>query len=333
MNHTHAENLDFSRGAENRHNKLMFNLMREHDSILELIGRRHVHYLDLPVYGNIGDLLIMLGTLEFFRKNNIQCAIKAGFFNYNPTEASSSDILIFQGGGNLGDLYVGPQQLREACATTAKQSRIVILPQTIHFKSIDSFEKCATAFRSHPDLHIFARDLKSLELAQELTKNSYLAPDMAHQLWHHSEFQPRATKRAFERLGLIRTDGESISPEISSCTKITDWPDLVGPVRENVIRNAYRAVRLIHHAGINKPFRGAQMHLWIWYAKKLAREAASLLSSASHLTTDRLHGHILACLLGVPHTLIDNEYGKNSGYANAWTIDSELVTLDRAKTP
>jgi pyruvyl transferase EpsO len=34
--------------------------------------------------------------------------------------------------------------------------------------------------------------------------------------------------------------------------------------------------------------------------------------------TDRLHGHILCTLLGIPHCVIDNSYGKIGGFADAW---------------
>ena len=32
-----------------------------------------------------------------------------------------------------------------------------------------------------------------------------------------------------------------------------------------------------------------------------------------------MHGHILACLVDVPNIVIDNSYGKNSGYYKQWT--------------
>ena len=37
--------------------------------------------------------------------------------------------------------------------------------------------------------------------------------------------------------------------------------------------------------------------------------------------TERLHGHILCLLGGIPNVLIDNSYGKNAAFYSAWTHD------------
>jgi pyruvyl transferase EpsO len=43
------------------------------------------------------------------------------------------------------------------------------------------------------------------------------------------------------------------------------------------------------------------------------------------VVTDRLHGHILSVLLGIPHVLMDNSYGKNESFYATWTHDLDLV--------
>jgi pyruvyl transferase EpsO len=35
--------------------------------------------------------------------------------------------------------------------------------------------------------------------------------------------------------------------------------------------------------------------------------------------TDRLHAHILSLLLGIPHAVLDNSYGKVGRFLAAWT--------------
>ena len=42
---------------------------------------------------------------------------------------------------------------------------------------------------------------------------------------------------------------------------------------------------------------------------------------------DRLHGHILSVMLGMPSILIDNNVGKLSKYRNAWTSTCQLVKV------
>ncbi len=44
-----------------------------------------------------------------------------------------------------------------------------------------------------------------------------------------------------------------------------------------------------------------------------------LLSSGRVVITDRLHAHLLSLLLGIPHAVLDNSYGKLSRFLDAWT--------------
>lgn len=66
-----------------KHDSLMIKLMEKHNLLYDLIGSDNIHYVDLPVYGNIGDLLIMMGTLSFVKKTKINIKVKAAYFNYN----------------------------------------------------------------------------------------------------------------------------------------------------------------------------------------------------------------------------------------------------------
>jgi pyruvyl transferase EpsO len=43
-----------------------------------------------------------------------------------------------------------------------------------------------------------------------------------------------------------------------------------------------------------------------------------ILSRGSVVVTNRLHAHILCRLLGIPHVVMDNNYGKLSSYAETW---------------
>ena len=45
------------------------------------------------------------------------------------------------------------------------------------------------------------------------------------------------------------------------------------------------------------------------------------LASAEFVITDRLHAHILSVLLDLPHAVLDNSYGKVSGFMDLWTGD------------
>ncbi|MDP5149807.1 polysaccharide pyruvyl transferase family protein [Rheinheimera baltica] len=305
------------------HYHLMNELKQRHKVIAELISDSPVVYLDVPFYRNVGDLLIMQGTLTFFKHYSIQVKFKSSWFNTPESRIGSKDVLVFQGGGNLGDLYYGCQHLRESLIPKFTNNRIIILPQTIHFEDDKKFQRCCELFRKHPDLHICVRDQKSFELARQMTDNVYLLPDMAHQLY------PLTATRAAENatLGLFRKDIEAlpVSKEFR-CETITDW-NLMFSNRNKLIVTTYRISRALGVIGLNSLLGAFTTECWIKASRSLTKSAVKLYSRHSHIVTDRLHGHILACLLDKPHVVLDNSYGKNSRYMQCWTAKSDLVTL------
>lgn len=306
------------------HSELMRLLAARHEVLVPLIGAAPVHYVDMPVHRNIGDLLIMLGTLRFFQLHRVKTSLGAAYFSYRPSWARTGDVIVFQGGGNFGDLYPGPQQLRQQVIEKLPGNRIVILPQTIHFRSPDAYAECCRLLSRHPDLHICVRDRKSLDLALPMSRNVYLLPDMAHQLWPVRRSRPCNE----HRLALLRNDAESAGAEIArfitGYDARTDWRELVGR-RNTWIRMMRGMLYALHFARLDRGTLFNEMDGWIRYAGRLVGEAVDLFSGFETVTTDRLHAHILSCLMEIPNTILDNAYGKNHAYVAAWTGASELV--------
>lgn len=309
------------------HTLLMHALASEHEVLLDLIGSKSFHYVDIPVHGNIGDLLIMQGTLAFFRRHGLRPRIIAPAFAYKPEWIREGDVVVFHGGGNFGDLYTeyGMQSLRESVVSGHLHNRIIVLPQTVHFSSTVERARSARVFREHPDLHICVRDSASYEIASEFTDHVYLLPDMAHQLYR---IESDSTLLPQGSLLISRTDGESGANHDGAAMNVaetTDWPHVVGDSERN-IDNFRRGMRAMHKAGLSNVGNRLMAESWALYSAKLINNAIRLFARHEHIITDRLHGHILACLMDKPNTVIDNSYGKNSTYVNAWTAHSKLVS-------
>jgi exopolysaccharide biosynthesis predicted pyruvyltransferase EpsI len=63
------------------------------------------------------------------------------------------------------------------------------------------------------------------------------------------------------------------------------------------------------------------------YAK--AMNGFEMLASAEFVITDRLHGHIMSTLIGVPHVVMDSKLGKNLAFVDSWTKDCESARVAR----
>lgn len=304
------------------HKQVMLDLARKHDVVVDLIGGKDFHYVDYPLHGNVGDLLIMHGTLEFFRKNHLEPKISAPFCSYSPRWVGKDTVVVFHGGGNLGDIYCYPQELRERVIAACPENRIIILPQTIHFRSEKAWAKCKEVFGLHRDLHVFVRDARSLELARELTPNAYLVPDMAHQLYPMRE--GKAVGNGV--LGIQRVDGESTGKKLGA-DMLTDWPLFLGRGKETAIRLLLYSAYGFYRLGLGRLTLPALERVWFSASRKIINDAVNLFCAHESVVSDRLHAHILACLLDMPNMIVDNSYGKNSSYIDCWTRSSPLVRL------
>lgn len=311
------------------HALLMGALAAQHEVLLDLIGNRPLHYVDLPVHGNIGDLLIMHGTLAFFHHNHLVPKISAPEFSYDPAWIKDGDVVAFHGGGNFGDLYAeyGMQGTREHITEKYRGNRIIVLPQTLFFSSEEKMLRSAAIFRTHPDFHLCVRDKVSYDIARHFTDNVYLLPDMAHQLYRLQA--GAATPKGALRIS--RTDDEKVEAATVPGVDIvatTDWPMVVGD-GEKRVEHFRRALRGMHKYGLGWYGNRLLVGLWADHSRRLINRAIELFAAHEHIVTDRLHGHILACLMDKPNTVLDNSYGKNSTYVNAWTGASGLVTLQK----
>jgi pyruvyl transferase EpsO len=309
------------------HARLMERLKAAHAPLLPLLSGRPLHYLDLPMHGNVGDLLIMAGTLKFFETHRLTPTRTAMYFNYDAGWARSGDVLVFHGGGNFGDIYGPFQAFREHLIASRPDCRIVVMPQSLHFEDPAAFERCRAACAKHPDLHICVRDEHSRLAALQLTPHVYLMPDMAHQLW-----PLRRTQQGQGVLRLRRRDGESAAAGSSEKSAGSfDWDDLIGPGWKLVLRQIERGVTQAgRRLGARRLFGNWFAHWWQGRADRFVQRAVALFSRYERVESDRLHAHILASLLAMPNRVDDNSYGKNSRYIAAWTHASPLVELATA---
>lgn len=304
------------------HKEAMMCLLEKHNAISEIIKNKNVHYLDIPIHGNIGDLLIMHGTLRFLNRKQVVISTVASALDYSFKNIPREDVILLHGGGNFGDLYALHQDFREAIIKEYPDNVIIILPQTIYFKSDVSYKHCCTTLSNHNNLHICVRDNGSYELAKKMTDHIYLMPDMAHNLYPlNASSEPSkkllAIKRADLEKGVFDID--------TKADRTTDWGTLIK--NSNKLIALYsKALKLSGNLKTNWLSK-LLITSWLSYSKRLTMKALNLFSEYEEVVSNRLHAHILACLMDKKNTILDNSYGKNSAYISCWTKNSDLVTL------
>jgi pyruvyl transferase EpsO len=234
-------------------------------------------------------------------------------------------ILVFQGGGNFGDLYPDLQFLREAVVKEFTERKIVVLPQSVHFESSDAQARALDRMFGHPDIHFFMRDQPSLDLMETFSAGrSTLMPDMAHALWGNFEVRS-AVRPTKPTLYMFRRDGEK-RPDQPANSQGIDWEDLITPVETFGWRLARKAL----HTGIGS-FQPTVMSAWYGLRNRLIDKAVARFIEHDRIETDRLHGMILSALVSRPVVYHDNSYGKLGRYAREWLSASPQVVSSSTK--
>jgi pyruvyl transferase EpsO len=131
---------------------------------------------------------------------------------------------------------------------------------------------------------------------------------------------------------LGRTDHESlVAARDDQGITVKDWlRKPKPPLSEPRARTVFHLTALIHRVRRRGQGRLAvSPALSVCFnlaAQQRVQRGAHLLSAADVVITDRLHGHILCLLLGIPHVVLPDRFGKLSNFWQTWTHGSQLAT-------
>lgn len=284
---------------------------------------------DFPNHSNVGDSMIWSGELKalriFFGRPPILVVGTLRADQPLPTLDESTQILL-HGGGNIGDLWPVFQKFRERVICHYPNNKIVQLPQSIHFAETANLTRASQVFSQHSDLILMVRDQESYKRAKGLYDGRVeLAPDMALALGQIG----RTSNPVLPVLALLRDDKErKFEPgsHHESGIEVVDWPPEVKGIEKKLI---------VHLSTIDKywPRLGRRINWFKRYlfgrlAKKRVGVGIKTLSRGEVVVTDRLHAHVLASLMGVPHIVLDNSYGKLTSFKDTWSFCRSVVCLE-----
>lgn len=258
-------------------------------------------------YGNIGDLAISsaqkLFLTRLFDNNCDLVSVPIGKTDVSlrsiKKQLNSWDLITIIGGGNMGSMYTGIEELRQLVIKKFPKNRIVCFPQTLDWDdsaiSERALQKIVRVYSQHPDLHLFARESVSLEKLQALFTGKSkmkigLAPDIvmsasAVDLGGVADTKPDGV------LLCLRGDAERL---VSDSDRLT---------LEHVLRETGLPISITdtHAGGVG--LSAARC------AELLAGKVIEF-QNARLVVTDRLHGMILAALAGTPCLVLPNSNHK-----------------------
>ncbi|MEC4725996.1 polysaccharide pyruvyl transferase family protein [Shewanella sp. D64] len=296
-------------------------LKNMHSEIAKSLKGKKVAYIDIPLYYNVGDILIYLGTEQFIEDNDINVIHRAYQKNIDYSKLEHADVIMFQGGGNFGDLYIKHQNLRERIIKKYPHKDIIMLPQTIYFKSQEEEIRSAKVFNEHKNLTFYVRDKRSFDIAQSFSNKVILMPDMAHSLHPLVDIQEVVdNNRPIRRvLNLGRKDVESTGQSNALNKKTFDWVNMLS-LSDHIILKCFKKLQKV------PVLKYKTASNWKIQSDSLLFRSSNFFLQHEIVHTDRLHGLILSVLLGRKVILSDNSYGKNTAYHKQWLSENPLIT-------
>lgn len=287
--------------------------------------------LDVPHYGNVGDVMIWKATTDILRQIGHRCLYSCSIETYNRKRVPQGALLLFMGGGNFGDLWERHQLFRHQVMTDFPDNPIVQLPQSVWFEVAEHLTNDVNRFRHHrAPVTIFLRDMQSKNIIENNypTIRACLLPDMALSL-NVLPFLRKCTESQ-GRLWVNRQDKER--PVVGDLQKVpndvvsADWPSMSGslPAQQRLVHLS----QWLQRRGLGR-WNPAFTNLYYQYILRhsIIQSGVDFISPYKEVYTSRLHAAVLAALMGKRVYMIDNNYGKCRGVYELWMSDLTNVSL------
>ena len=265
-------------------------------------GKKCIVFISTPMHGNLGDQAIVFAQYKYFSDNGFgNQIVEITTHEYSKCKhriseyISPDDIIIIDGGGNMGTLWIEEEHKMRDIVKRFPDNRILIFPQTVYYDN-DSFgndelNKSVRIYNRHRDLHICARELTSYQfMKSKYDRVDILSvPDMVLYL-------KDVCQSSLERQGAIfcfRSDNERVisNEQVDFITRSLEMHNI------NIVVESTVASRHIS-SGSRKD---ELLQMW----KKFAR--------AQIVVTDRLHAMIFAAITNTPCIAFDNKSNKVEG--------------------
>ncbi len=281
-------------------------------------SKKRIFIFMIPEHGNVGDYAIAYAELAFFRDyfwdydvltvtTNEWINAKAAIIGY----IQPDDIIFFNGGGYLGDLWEGDRENYRSVIELFPGHKIIFFPNTLTFKDgTQENEVCKEEviwLGKHNNICVMFRDYRSFKVFNQYGGKAFFFPDMVFyagvckRLFSSREESHKRNEKSV--LLCLRNDRE----------KAADSDELI---RKMQAQDEYQYESFSVNAERYLPFSDGYD-----YIKKICKK----MKQFDCVITDRLHGMILSVISDVPCIALDNRTKKVKGVIE-WLPDKRMVS-------
>ena len=277
---------------------------------------RKIFILGVPDHYNLGDQAIIYATRKFLTKLYPQIEIEevpimnfARKLPYLKNNIQRNDLIILQGGGNMGNIYWRNERIRREVISHFPENVKIIFPETIYYEASSEgkrdFELSKKLYNSR-SIIIFARERKSYEIMKKAYPGCrvYLVPDIVCFL------SPYPIDQMRDGIGLyFRNDMES-SIRGAEKNEIEAFFDAQS--------ERYRYADMIYRS---------QGYIGIVNRNQIVNKKINEIASFKMIVTDRLHAMIICSITGTPCIVIARYNHKIRSFYRTWFENSPYICL------
>jgi exopolysaccharide biosynthesis predicted pyruvyltransferase EpsI len=294
-----------------------------------LLAGRNVALLDYPNHSNCGDSAIWMGELHALERLGAKIVYRCETATYRREHVQAlpeDTVFLLHGGGNFGEAHwKRHHELRIKVLQDFPGRPVVQMPQSVRFSSVDVAKQFGEVAARHGNFTLFVREQQSFDYAKDvLSDDVRLIPDMAFAIPPRTSSAPHASP-----LAVVRDDSEA-TMSLAEVAKrfgipVTDWAPEDRIQQKSFGGTSTRTLRKIMwrtsgKLGTSTALQSVQGKLLDRFANDEVERAYGIIGN-SVLLTDRLHGHVMATLIGAPSVAFDTGYGKISGIHRLWMSD------------
>lgn len=275
--------------------------------------KKRVWFLDAPDYANLGDQAIAYAIHNFceivlpnteiveFQEKSV-----LSYLSWLKKNVKSKDIIVLQGGGNLGNLYPRFEFVRRMIVKSFNDNKIIIFPQSVFFSNDRAGKHEAWISRKiygkSKNLILFARDSVSYEEMKKKFPETHieLCPDIV-----------------FSLNGLIKSN---VRNGLGICMR----DDKEKTISDEQIANIVKLVKIIKEKRFDTVVE-VKCSVIGKYREILLLNKLKEFAECEMLITDRLHGMIFSYITSTPCIAIGNRTGKSYYAYNDWLFLSENI--------
>lgn len=280
--------------------------------LLEIVGTRKKAYIfDAPNYPNVGDSLILLGSIQLLKEIGIEIEGIASSYSKVKKNISQSTVIVISGGGNFGNLYEHHSREKQRIAQLYPNNLIIQFPCSVATKLDPSHDVFLEEFVRYPNVKIFARDAESERILEKLGYEVVLFPDAIH--WIDFS-QYHLAEPHFFGINVSRTDSESPIDTERVYSRDFDW------MSESYAFFAFRTLLLKTHHSISK-------YILLRYAAHRVNRGLQIISLGKQVHTNRLHCILLSLLMDKEVTFFPNQVKKIDNYLSTWDLLNAKISI------